>query len=182
MLDFGELWRLVALCVDDSVHAEVAVVLLVVVSAVGKVAQTFSVRTDSVGLLPHSLVDPIPDATAGKRRRLVELIPSLLERAKRVAHAMGILEEKRALARKAALPDGCDRRIARTVNLEPFAVLAISRGTRIVKLAAFSLHDVEVRPLPRLVAPAPHEDTWRVAPVYDHIAASVDVSLCPARA
>ena len=53
--------------IDQSVRAVGAVVrLLVVVSTVTEVADAPSVRADAIGIDPHRLIDPIPDAAAGE--------------------------------------------------------------------------------------------------------------------
>ena len=73
--------------VDESVRAERAVVgVFVVVAAVGEEADAPSVQADAVGVLPHALVDPVPDAAARKLVVLVEEVPVLLQVAHPVAH------------------------------------------------------------------------------------------------
>ena len=77
----------IAVHVDKPVRAERSVVwILVMVAAVGEEADALAVRADAVGVLPHALVDPVPDAAARELVVLVEEVPVFLQVAHPVAH------------------------------------------------------------------------------------------------
>ena len=77
----------IAVHVDQPVRAERSVVgVFVVVASVGEETDAPAVRADAVGVLPHALVDPVPNAPARELVVLVEEVPVFLQVAHPVAH------------------------------------------------------------------------------------------------
>ena len=99
MTDLNEFCGHIAERINNTIVIERSVIrLFVPIAAVSEKTLTLAVGTDLVGILPYSLIDPIPDATTGHAIVLIKHIPIFLEVSDSITHGMRIFAHPERLA------------------------------------------------------------------------------------
>ena len=181
-LDFLHLRRQLAVCKQDAVTAEVAIVRAVAeVAAVRQ--RIFAVAV----LVPDGLVDEIPDEAALIERFLVREVRVLVHAADAVAHRMRVLaaDERLVAVLREELLDGGDRRVhlalhvARTVvTAIPEDVLVMDEARRVC-LTEVLAHHVKVLAAAGLVAAGPDQDGRMILVALEHGFRAVEDDILP---
>ena len=181
-LDFLHLRRQLAVCKQDAVTAEVAVV-----RAVAEVAAVRQRILAVAVLVPNGLVNEIPDEAALIERFLVRQVRVLVHAADAVAHRMRVLaaDEWLIAVLREELLDGGDRRVHLALHIARAVVAAIPEDVLVVDearrvcMTEVLAHHVEVLAAAGLVAAGPDQDGCMILVALEHGFRAVEDDILP---